>query len=131
MANRLFVLYGKGWRPPQLAEDPVQWMPRKHNKVADGLADLTMDRMCSWSKRYPTKLGPNYANIVIQSDGGRRSETCAAASVIIWIFGMFEGETLYQPWYAEGVYIPVDVTVFQAEMIALDRAIERVAHELV
>ena len=37
---------------------------------------------------------------------------------------MFEGETLYQPWYAEGVYIPVDVTVFQAEMIALDRAIE-------
>ena len=131
MANGLFALCGKGWRPPQLAEDPVQWMPRKHNKVADGLADLTMDRMNSWSKRYPTKLDPKCANIVIQSDGGRRSETCAAASVIIGIFGMFEGETLYQPWYAEGVYIPVDVTVFQAEMIALDRAIERVAHELV
>eukprot|EP00959_Pyramimonas_sp_CCMP1952_P130650 2732081-Pyramimonas_sp.AAC.1 len=89
-----------------------------------------MDRRCSWSRRCTTKLKPNCANIVIQSDVGRRSATCAAVSVIVWIFGNFEGTTSYQPWYAEGMYMPVDATVFQAEMISLDRAIEWVAREL-
>ena len=60
--------------PPQRWDDPVMYMPRCHNKVADGLADLTMDRQCSWHHRFDTMLNLHEANIVVQTDGGLRGE---------------------------------------------------------
>ena len=48
----------------------VMWMKRAHNKVADGLADLTMDRRCSWDTKFPTSTGLQNANLIIQTDGG-------------------------------------------------------------
>ena len=104
-----------------MSEQVSDRMPRKHNKVADGLADLTMDKMSIWSKLYNTKLNPK---------AGHRSEQCAGASVIVGVFGKFEGGTLYEPWYAEGTYIPVEVTVFQTETIALDRALSWLVRKL-
>eukprot|EP00959_Pyramimonas_sp_CCMP1952_P437101 9151766-Pyramimonas_sp.AAC.1 len=89
-----------------------------------------MDRTATWSKLYITKLNPQTANIVIQTDGGRRSEHCAAASIIVGVFGKLDGTIVDEPWYAEGMYIPVDVTVFQSEMIALDRALAWLVHEV-
>ena len=77
-----------------------------------------------------TTLNPNEANIVIQTDGGRRSDQCAAASVVVGVFAMVGGVPDYQPCYAEGTYIDGNVTVFQTELIALDRAIEWMARFL-
>ena len=60
------------WRPPRLSDDPVLWMPRRYNKVADGLADHTMDRGASWKKTFTVKLNPMNANIIVQTDGGKK-----------------------------------------------------------
>ena len=54
--HRLFVFFKHQWTPPQLLHDLVQWLSRKHNKVADRLADLTMDRRQTWTKTFNTEL---------------------------------------------------------------------------
>ncbi len=119
-------IMSRGWTPPQLADDPVVWMPRDHNKVADGLADFTMDGAASWSKTYTTALRLPEANVIVQTDGGRRSQGCAAAAVIIGLFAIVAGQPLYEPWLAEGHFLTEAVTVFEAEAIALDIASEKV-----
>ena len=58
-----------GWPPPSFWHDPVVWLDRSHNKVADGLADLTMDEGHSWERRFATTLEVDKANIIIQTDG--------------------------------------------------------------
>ena len=100
--------------------DPVVWMPRENNKVADGLADLTMDRRLSWQKFFPTTLDWSQAHVIIQTDGGRRAEDCAAAN---WIFGLWDSDMKkYEPYMAGGIFIEVSCTVFKAEAIAIDEA---------
>jgi len=97
-------------------------MSRVHNKVADGLADLTMDRRCSWDRRFHTTMPLRNANLVIQTDGGRREEDCAAAA---WIIGLWidEGQGgRYEPVAAHGTFLDASCTVFMAEAIALDEA---------
>ena len=64
-------------------KDPVLWMARCHNKVADGLADHTMDLRRSWRKSFTATLEVDNANIIVQTDGGLREGDCAAASSII------------------------------------------------
>ena len=44
VVERIADLLANVWVLPQMWDDPVRWMPREYNKVADGLADLTMDR---------------------------------------------------------------------------------------
>ena len=79
--DRIISRMGKGWRPPQLHEDPVQWWRRSHNRVADGLTDLTMDKRKTWETRYETTaLTLNGSNVVIQTDGGLWEGDCAAAA---------------------------------------------------
>ena len=121
--DRIISHMGKGWRPPQLHEDPVQWWRRCHNRVADGLADLTMDKRKTWETRYETSaLTLDRSNVIIQTDGGLREGDCAAAA---WIIG-FWGQTLegwtFEPLVVHGTYIELPCTVFRAEAIALDEA---------
>ena len=97
IVNRSYGILCLGWRPSHLHQDPVAWMPRAHNKVADGLADLTMDRAVSWSRRYPLKSNTINGNIVIQTDGGRRSDHCAAASFVIGLVSLDQGMWTYEP----------------------------------
>ena len=101
-------------------------MDRSHNKVADGLADLTMDHQLSWEKHYNVGKDPRECNIIVQTDGGRRTPSCAAASMVV---GLFHGST-YEPWYAKGIYIATDHTVFQTEAIALEAAVSWLACSL-
>ena len=103
-----------------MPDDPIQWMPRKHNKVADGLADYTMDTGASWSKTFPVQLNLLRANIIVQTDGGKRGGVCAAASVVIGLFTMCDGNMIYEPFYAEGIFLTGAVSVFQAEAIAVE-----------
>ena len=83
--------------------DPVAWMPHEHNKVADGLADLTMDRQQPWEKIFPTTLNARQAHVLIQTDGGLRTENCAAASRIIGLWG--SDQQKYEPCMAGGTFI--------------------------
>ena len=123
---RLFVRIvdhiGAGWSPPRLSQDPVQWWRRSHNKVADGLADLTMDQRRTWTKRFFTSIHITCANMIIQTDGGRRDGDCAAAAWTIGHWGEADGEPTFEPLVAHGTLLDDTCTVFGAEAIALDEA---------
>ena len=90
--------------------------------MADGLADLTMDRRQSWSKKYITKLDPQHSNLVIQTDGGLREGDCAAAAWIAGLWGRLDGAPLFEPLMVQGTFLESNVSVFSAEAIALDEA---------
>ena len=98
-------------------------MARSHNKVADGLADLTMDQARSWKRDYNICQDPLKANWIIQTDGGRRSENCAAAALVVGIWALDEGTLHYEPWFAQCTFLTGGATVFQTEAIALDTAV--------
>ena len=99
-------------------------MPRANNKVADGLADLTMDHATSWKKEYETSAGLDASNLIIQTDGGRRTATCAAASLVVGLVSHVRGRCCHEPLYAQGIYLAGDVTMFQTEAIALEVAVQ-------
>ena len=105
------------WTPPYLWDEPVRWLPRSYNKVADGLADLTMDRRETWTRRFASG-GISGSNLIVQTDGGLREGDCAAASFIIGCWRMGK----YEPLVAHGTYLKCSCTLFQAEAIALDEA---------
>ena len=92
-------------------------LPCSYNKVADGLADLTMDRRGSWTKTFEPK-GIDGSNLIIQTDGGLRGNDCSAASYIIgcWRCGQ------YEPVMGHGTFLESACTVFHAEAIVLDEA---------
>ena len=97
-------------------------MPRCHNKVADGLADLTMDVARSWEKKFETRLAPAGSNLVVQTDGGLRQHGCAAAAWIVGLWGVIDGNYVYEPLIAHGTFVSTSVSVFGCEAIALAEA---------
>ena len=97
-------------------------MPRAHNKVADGLADLAMDRRKSWQKVFDPEANIANCNLIVQSDGGLREGDCAAAAFIIGRWSFESGQKKYDPLMAHGTFLDSTCTVFQAEAIALDEA---------
>ena len=71
---------------------------------------------------YPTTLEINKSNIIVQTDGGRREEDCAAASWVIGLWGDDGGGFRYEPLAVQGTYLDQSCTVFATEAIALDEA---------
>ena len=103
-------------------EDPVRWMHREYNNVANGLADLTMNRRSSWSRQFsPTRLASD-CNVIVQTDGGVRNGDCASAAFIIGFCGRCLEGTFYDPILAQGTFIATQCSSFAAEAIALDKA---------
>ena len=100
------------------------------HSLADGLADHTMDRGASWKKTFTVKLNPMNANIIVQTDGGKRGNESAAASVVIGLFTMHEGAVLYEPWHAEGTLLPGSISVFESKAIAVESGARWVAQAL-
>ena len=98
------------------------WISRKINKIADGLADLTMDRRCSWEQEYDTKLTLKAANLVVQTDGGLREGNCGAAAWIIGLWGDAGKGDVFEPLIAHGTFLETPCSSFGAEAIALDEA---------
>ena len=88
-------LYDLEWQPPHILGDPVIWMRRVHNKVADGLADFAMDKQVSWEKRYVITKPPHKSNLCIYSNGGRRSSTCASSAFVVGLVMKMEDTILY------------------------------------
>ena len=72
-------------------------------------------------------LCPSRANIIVQTDGGLRPGDCAAAAFVI---GLWSEAGQYEPWVAQGTFLPSSCTVFASEAIALDEASEKLEHLL-
>ena len=90
-----------------------------YNKVADGLADLTMDRRCTWEQRFQATREIQSANVIVQTDGGLRENDIAAAA---WIIGLWSEDGQYEPLVAHGTLLEAEIGVFAAEAIALHEA---------
>ena len=87
VTDRIVRHFACGWIPPKTWNDPILWMRRSHNKVSDGLADLTMDMRKSWAKSFDCTLSVQNSNVVVQTDGGLRPGRGAAASYFGWSLG--------------------------------------------
>ena len=110
--NRIVDHYMSQWTPPQVWDDLVQWLARCHNKVADGLADLAVDKRGTVHKVFDTSLSMSECNVVAQTDGGVRSDDCAAAAWIIGLWGKKEEEYVYELWIAHGTFLDCKCTFF-------------------
>ena len=100
----------------------MRWMHREYNKVADGLADLTMDRRSSWSRQFSSNRLASDLNVIVQTDGGVRNDDCASAAFIIGLCGHSQEGPFYEPILAQGTFIATPCSSFAAEAIALDEA---------
>ena len=96
------------------------------------MADLTMDRRCTWTRRCKTFIHSDSANLIIQTDGGLREGDCAAASFIIGLWGKRDiddddSEYFYEPLVAHCTFLELPMAVFGTEAIALDEASQEAA----
>ena len=99
--NRIADHLVSGWAPACYWRDPVRWMSREYNQVADGLANHTMDLRCTWEKRYDCSWNINESNVIIQTVGGLRSNDMAAAA---WVIGLWN-DGQYEPLVVHGTFI--------------------------
>eukprot|EP00959_Pyramimonas_sp_CCMP1952_P040308 843032-Pyramimonas_sp.AAC.1 len=68
-----------GRLPPEGASDPVRWVNRSQNTMADHLCNRTMDVVKgAWREERNFDIPPR-SSIVISSDGGTRA-TCPACA---------------------------------------------------
>ena len=106
-----------GWLPATLVADPVHWVPREQNSLADAFANRTMDIERTWGMQWPLppRLQDIRHNVFLQSDGGYLGDKAAAAWAIVAAFGV-EVHILA----ARGVYLPTTRSSFTAEAIALE-----------
>ena len=67
-----------GWSPHETVGDPVVWHRRDYNKIADYLANHTMDRQEDWSHVFAIEDADFHiseANMICHSDGGTRDNS--------------------------------------------------------
>ena len=104
--------------------DPVVWVRRENNKLADTFCNYTMDLGRSWQQQWPQE-SCNMANcsIVCFSDGGSRSRCCAASAWALALGAKHSGNWTFKLVCAGGVFHGTYVDAFEAETIALEQAI--------
>ena len=115
----MFRVMDGGWSTPSIISDPVLWFPRAENKLADRLANYTMDIGRSWKKDWPIPDGVGH-NLLLQSDGGYRANKTAAAA---WAIVAIQGNAVHLV-SARGIHLPDTRSAFAAEAIALDDGFE-------
>ena len=102
-------------------EQPVMWVERTKNQLADTLCNYTMDRGHSWHHEWKHReLTPANMSVVGFSDGGRRSESCAASAWALAIGTVMEGNWSYRLVMAGGTFHARPMHAFLAEAIALE-----------
>ena len=69
--DNLKDIFKEGFVPPRLVDDPVLWVRREKNKLADYLCNVTMDRKQSWSRTRSIDMPSKYHWFAV-SDGGAR-----------------------------------------------------------
>ena len=106
------------------ADDPVHWVPRGDNQLADSLCNYTMDIGRSWTHQWGcSNLSSFCHSYVCFSDGGRRSQTSAASAWAICTGILSHGKWTFNLLMAGGIFHAGDVSSFTAEAIALQEAI--------
>ena len=114
-----------GWQPCGLWTDPVKWVPREHNVVADFLCNYSMDTCKTWHQISDLKL-PDQFNLLLHSDGGARRE-CGSASWVVEAAFYDDGERKLQLIAMSGTFYQAPVSSFTAEALALYHAVKHTA----
>ena len=130
MTATLFNLFSEGWTSASRTADPVTWQKRDYNKVADFLANFTMDTGRSWTKEVEPPV-PDFchtmANFICHSDGGPRRGRCSAAAWVVEAVIFRDGHCLTFPVAFRGIYFDSPVSSFTAETVALDDVVSFVS----
>ena len=82
-------------------DDPIRWVSREYNEIADHLANYTLDLGKSWSIQYGETKFSSTQNLVGFADGGAR-KTCSASA---WIAGYVDCGN-FKPITSGGVFHP-------------------------
>ena len=115
-------IFEKGLLPPRLVDDPILWVKRDVNKLADYLANVTMDRKRSWKKERSIDMPAEY-NWFAVSDGGARPQ-CSACGWAVGICYKKNNTFVFEPLVVGGEFLVPRVNSFLAEALALERAAE-------
>ena len=119
--SAIIKILGIGWTPHPIAADPISWVPREQNFVADRLSTFTMKRKSSWHQKFEFLSDLRSWCVECYSDGGKRGNVGAGAWVILAV-----RETEFQILEAGGVFLDdPTATAFATEMIAPDAALSR------
>jgi hypothetical protein len=121
--TNLVNLYDRGWTPAVPWDDPVAWQRREKNKIADYLANLTMEHKNTWSREAAWPF-PGYSleevNVLAHSDGGTRHGQCSAAAWVVELGLFLEGRWIYKVLSMGGTFFQTPISSFSAELRALE-----------
>ena len=118
-----------GWCPRQCVCEPVVWRPRKHNTLADAIANHCMDEGANylkWNSSLLTRLKETSCCLQIHSDGGaRRSSHIGATgiSIILW-YQDSDDAWKRELFLVQGRYYDFNCTSFYTELQAIKQAFE-------
>ncbi len=113
-------IFKEGFAPPRLVDDPVLWVDRGKNKMADYLCNVTMDRKKSWRKERSIDMPLDF-NWFAVSDGGARP-LCSACGWAVGICFVVDRLQKFEPLVVAGTYLEPRVNSFLAEALALEHA---------
>ena len=126
VSEKLFELVEGGWLPNRRGANPIQWHRRCWNKIADHLANHTMNAEKSWNQRFEPPggwLDAKSVNFLIHTDGGTRADRCSAAAWHIEIHACVNGASVIFPLCMAGRFFTSPISSFTAEAIALEDAL--------
>ena len=103
--------------------DNILWAPREFNTVADHIANICMDKRCSFTQLHEglAALHRQGPNVRLCTDGGRRSQTVGALGVAVYVATIDEkGVYRYSLAGRRGVLLEEVESAFLAEALALE-----------
>eukprot|EP00959_Pyramimonas_sp_CCMP1952_P020492 432495-Pyramimonas_sp.AAC.1 len=83
VSDKLFGLVENGWMTSQPELNPAQWRRRCFNRIADHIANYTMDIQRSWCQKFTPpvdNVSVQKANYVMHTDGGTRANKCSSSA---------------------------------------------------
>ena len=129
MTTRIFHLLDAKWHLTDPTDDPVVWVRRESNVIADYLANYTMDNRVDWAEKIQVdRVGRNLRdfNIICHSDGGTRGQSCSSAAWCVEALSWQSGTQTAITLAMGGLFLERPVSSFLAETLALDNCIQTV-----